>query len=176
MPEQDADPLDEEAQEPLRRDSRGRFRKGSSGNPRGRRMQFPRDPSLPASRRRIINAVADEEVEVKVNGKLRKMSLYEANARALAHAGIKDRVAAYKFIELANETSEKSLERRLRTHELREQINALVEENMRLREKHEPRSGVVVLGPEEFEKWQNRRMLDDENGVAEAMKGRPDFT
>ena len=173
----DFDPLDEDALPPKPvRDGKGRFVKGSSGNPAGQAYRIPRDPSLPASRRRIINAVADEEVEVKVNGKPRRMSLYEANVRALGLAGTRDRVAALKFIELTNETSERHLARRLRSQELLEEMNALVEENMRLKAKYAPTSGVVTLGPEEWEKFQQSRMLDDEQGVAEAMKRRGDFT
>ena len=165
------DPLDEGAPEKPRRDNRGRFRKGSSGNPNGKAFDIPRDPNLPASRRRIVSQVADEEIDAKVNGKPRKITMYEANVRSLAHAGIKDRVAAQRFIDLVTETSEKSLERRLRSREFLEQMNALYEENQRLKKQHEPSSGVVVLGPEEFDKWQAERMLDDEEGVAEAISG-----
>ena len=85
------DPLDEKAPEGPKRDSRGRFPKGVSGNPAGRKVQFRRDPNLPAAKRRIISSVADELVEVNVGGKKQVMSLFEANVRALAIDGTKNK-------------------------------------------------------------------------------------
>ncbi len=155
------DPLDEAA--PPTRDGKGRFRKGSSGNPRGKKPGFKRDPKLPASRRRVVSAVADEQVEVKVNGKLVRMSMFEANVRALALAGIRDRVAAQRFIDLATETSERDLERRLVTHNLREHYEHLEEENERLTKLMSPQAtGVVVVPPEHpLDSWPPEGLIDD---------------
>lgn len=166
--EDEFDPLEEAAQ-PVR-DSKGRFPRGVSGNPHGRKMQFKRDPKLPASRRRVVNEVADEEIEVKLNGKTTKMTMFEANVRALAHAGIKDRVAAQRFIDLATETSERDLERRLATHAFREYYDRIEEENERLRQLTAPQGGVVHIpydGP--LDKWSAAAALDDEMMVRAAL-------
>jgi hypothetical protein len=165
------DPLDEDA--PPARDGKGRFCKGSSGNVRGKKFEIKRDPKLPANRRRVVTAVADEIVELKVNGKAVKISMFEANVRALAHAGIKDRVAAQRFIDLVTETSETDLERRLITHNMREYYDHLEEENELLKKKYAPQGHVVHLGLEEFEKWQAQRRLDDDEGVSAALSRDP---
>ncbi len=133
-------------------------------------MQFRRDPNLPAAKRRIISAVADEEVEVKVGGKTRKMSLFEANVRALAIDGTKNRVAAQKFIELATGNSERDLQRRLLTHELREYYDRLEAENERLADEVTPRSGVLTVpldGP--LDEWPPKGLIDDDRRVNMAM-------
>lgn len=170
MAAKDLDPLDEEAPDPPKRDGKGRFRKGVSGNPRGRRMQFPRDPSLPASRRRVISQVADEEVEVKINGVTRRITMFEAGVRALAVASAKgDRIAAQKFIELATETSELDLRRRLVGHFNREYYDRLEQENERLREIAEPRSGVLRVPTDDLANWPPEGLIDDEQRVNLAM-------
>ncbi|WP_374406257.1 DUF5681 domain-containing protein [Pelagerythrobacter sp.] len=168
------DPLDEYAPEPPARDDRGRFAKGVSGNPRGRRIQLKRDPKLPANRRRVVNSVADEEVEVKVNGKPRRMTMFEANVRALAHAGIKDRVAAQRFIDLATETSERDLERRLIAHDARAYYDRLEAENERLREKVSQHSGPVLVIPPNgpLEEWSTNGLLDDDRRIDTALARR----
>lgn len=155
------DPLDEDA--PPARDGKGRFRKGSSGNARGKKFEIKRDPKLPANRRRVVNAVADEMVEVKVNGKAVKMSMFEANVRALAHAGIRDRVAAQRFIDLATETSERDLERRVVTHNIREHYDHLQEENDRLTKQAGPQTTGVVVVPLEnpADSWPPDGLIDD---------------
>jgi hypothetical protein len=130
------------------RDGKGRFQKGVSGNLRGRKMQFPRDPRLPASCRCAIMDVADTLMEVKVDGQPRRMSLFEANVHALAVAGAKgNRVASQKFIELMLRLSEIDLERRLVTQRMREHFDAVEEENENFR-KANGNDGPVVLGPE----------------------------
>lgn len=167
------DPLDERPGP--RRDSKGRFPKGVSGNPRGRKMQFRQDPGLPASRRRVVSAVADEEIEVKVGGKTRRMTMFEANVRALAHAGIKDRVAAQRFIDLATDTSERDLQRRVATHMIREHYDRLEQENERLRELVPSRGGVVHVNFDRpLDEWSPaaaKAVLDDEYGVRAALTG-----
>lgn len=170
--EHEFDPLDEEAL-PVR-DNRGRFRKGSSGNPRGRKMQFPRDPNLPAAKRRIISAVADEVVEVKVAGKLVKMTIFEANVRALALDGTKNRISAQRFIDLACGNSERDLARRLVTHQTMEHYDQLERENERMRAQIQPRSGVLTVpcdGP--LDEWSPHDFLDDDKLVGRAMGKEP---
>ena len=164
------DPLDEKAPEGPKRDSRGRFPKGVSGNPAGRKVQFRRDPNLPAAKRRIISAVADELVEVNVGGKKKVMSLFEANVRALAIDGTKNRVAAQRFIELATGNSERDLERRLLTHELREYYDSLEAENERLADEAEPRSGVLDVPIDvPIDQWPPEGLIDDDRRVNMAM-------
>lgn len=162
------DPLDEKAL-PVR-DNKGRFRKGSSGNPRGRKMQFPRDPNLPAAKRRIIAAVADEVIEVKIAGKLVKMTIFEANVRALALDGTKNRISAQRFIDLACGNSERDLARRLVTHQTMEHYEQLERENERMRAQIQPRSGVLTVpsdGP--LDEWSPHDFLDDDKLVERAM-------
>jgi hypothetical protein len=171
------DPLDEAPLLPEpERDGRGRFRKGSSGNPKGRRMEFPHDPSLPASRRRVINQVADEIVEVKVNGKPQRMTMFEANVRSLALDGTRNRVAAQRFIELANFTSEADLQRRLSILQIREHMDRLEQENERLRQAAGQTSGTVYVPVNDLNDWDPHRVVDDEEAVdaATSPRSRPD--
>lgn len=157
--------------EDIERTASGRFAPGQSGNPRGRKMQFKRDPSLPASRRRIIMAVADRLIDVKIDGKTEKMSLFEANVLALARAGAtKSRIAASSFLDLAMETSQRDLEHRLLSRKLIERMNAVEETNEILRDKLGHRaSGVVHVQVDDLNNWDPHRRLDDEWGVTAAM-------
>jgi hypothetical protein len=170
MNEQDFDPLDEEPLEEPIRDEKGRFRKGCSGNLRGRKMQFRSDPKLPASRRRVISDVADRKIEVKIDGQPREMSLFEANVHALAVAGAKgNRVAAQKFIELMLELSDRDLERRLITQSVRQHYDRIEEENERLRAATGQRTGTVHVDGVSLNDWDPHRRLDDEQGVEQAL-------
>jgi hypothetical protein len=172
MTEQEFDPLDEEPFEESSRDENGRFRKGCSGNPRGRRMQFRSDPKLPASRRRVISDVADRKIEVKIDGQAREMSLFEANVHALAVAGAKgNRVAAQKFIDLMLGLADKDLERRLVTQSVRQHYDRLEKENERLRQTSGQRTGTVHIPVDSLNDWDPHRRLDDEEGVDQALSG-----
>jgi len=167
----DCDPLDEKA--PPGRDRKGRFRKGSSGNPRGKKkVQFKRDPGLPASRRRVISEVADKQIEVTIDGQKRSMSLFEANVHAIAVAGAKgNRIAAQKFIDLMLELADRDLKRRVVAHTMMENINAIAEENELLKTQVGHQGGAIVLGSEKFDEWDAERRIDDEKGVAEVFSG-----
>jgi hypothetical protein len=172
MTEQEFDPLDEEPFEESSRDENGRFRKGCSGNPRGRRMRFRSDPKLPASRRRVISDVADRRIEVKIDGQPREMSLFEANVHSLAVAGAKgNRVAAQKFIDLMLDLADRDLERRLITQSVRQHYDRLEEENERLRQTSGQRSGTVHVAVDSLNDWDPHRRLDDEQGVDKALAG-----
>lgn len=165
MDDLDHDPLEETRQDQLGRDGKGRFRKGTSGNPRGRRFQLPHNPNLPASRRRIISRVADEEVEIKIDGKVQKITLFEANVRALGRGGIKDRVAAQRFIDMVTQNSEVDLSRSLLAHHIKEHVNNNDRELERLRAIAEPTSGTIVVPVADINKWPPEGMIDDEGRV-----------
>ena len=170
MDDENCDPLDEQAPYEPGRDRKGRFKRGSTGNPNGRRIEIPRDPSLPANRRRVINAVADELVEVKVNGEVRKMSLYEANVRSLALDGTRNRMAAQRFIELANATSDIHLERKLITQSRMEYMDRLEQENEELKRQFAPTSGVVEVPTfGDLADWPPEGLIDDDKRVNMAM-------
>ncbi len=109
-------------------------------------------------------------IEVAVEGEKRRMSLFEANVYSIAVAGAKgNRIAAQRFIDLMLELADRDLERRLASHQLIDRMNRIADENEQLKKKHAPTSGVLVVGPEEFDKWQAERWLDDEEGVAEVL-------
>lgn len=100
---------------------------------------------------------------VKVNGKARKMSMFEANVRALAHSGIKDRVAAQRFIDLATDTSERHLERSRLTLALRDYYDQLERENAAFRERAQGEIGSVVTVPWDGSgSWPPEGVIDDE--------------
>ena len=163
------DDLDEGGVERLPRDSKGRFPKGVSGNPLGRRMQLRRDPKLPASRRRVISDVADKQIDVTVDGEKRRMGLFEANVHAIAVAGAKgSRVAAQKFVDLMIALADTDLERRLATRELMEQMNEVADENARLKAQHGSDGGVLVVGMEKMEEWYSQRHEIDERHLDDA--------
>lgn len=169
------DPFDEAAKYSPARDDKGRYLPRNSGNPRGRKMQFKRDPKLPASRRRIISDVADKLIDVKLpGGEKRKMSLFEANVVTIAVAGAKgDRVGAQKFIDLMLELADRDLERRLATRQLLERMNQIAEENEELKRRFAPKSGVLVVSAEELERFNAERRLDDEESVSQAISRNP---
>jgi hypothetical protein len=120
----------------------------------------------------IINAVADEIIEVKVNGQARKMTMFEANVRALAHDGTRNRVAAQRFIELATSTSAADLQMRLINHQFHEHMDRLEEENEKLRRATGQRSSTVYVPVDDLTGWDPHRRLDDEEGVAVVISGR----
>ena len=74
-----------------------RFRKGHSGNPKGR-------PKSRKSGKTDIGELLNEPVEVKVGGEVRKMSTFEASVWRLARKALDgDFRAILKFIKLCEE-------------------------------------------------------------------------
>lgn len=158
------DPLEEAA--PPQRDGKGRFRKGSSGNRNGRGSDlFAHDPSLPASRRKIISKVADELVEVKVNGKPQKMTLFEANVRALAVDGTRNRVAAHRFIDLATNTSQQHLNAMAQGYQVMEQYQRVLAENEQLRRLVAPTTGVMHVPVDDLLNWPPPGLIDGNGNI-----------
>lgn len=151
---------------PVERDGKGRFR--GSGNPRGRPFRIPRDPKLPASRRRVLNEVADMPVTVKIDGVAREMSLYHANALCLAKAGTTDRVAASKFIDLMMQVADTDLLRRLTGRMTMDRMNEREEQLARLQAVQNPNGSVMI--PIALSDWDPERMVDDETGVIDATR------
>lgn len=72
-----------------------RFKKGQSGNPRGRTRSSVPDKIN-------IGAILEEPFRVRVGDRTKKMHVFEAGARTLANSAIKERkvTAVIKFIEL----------------------------------------------------------------------------
>lgn len=77
-----------------------RWKKGTSGNPSGRRKKEPPEHD-PGS---IIEAIDNQEVEVSVNGKRKRMKMAELEFRQLFAKAIKgDLSAARLVVDLAAE-------------------------------------------------------------------------
>lgn len=140
------------------RDEGGRFRKGKSGNRRGRPPKRRIDPRLPAARRDAVMRIADRMVDVRVDGSgmPERMSLYEANILQLGIAGAKgSRIAAQKFVEMAMATSERDMLMRVQNRILVERMNQVEEELYQLQKRTGSRTGVLeVPGP--LEDWGRR--------------------
>jgi hypothetical protein len=72
----------------------GQFKKGQSGNPRGR----PKKPSRPLSRAHLFRKVANEMVIIEVGGQKETMTFWEAFARKVQNLALnKDPGAARLF-------------------------------------------------------------------------------
>jgi hypothetical protein len=128
------------------RNRKGQFEKGVSGNPWGRRAREKPSHSLPALNRKVVFEIAEKEMEVTINGQKETMSLYKAAVMRLAVAAAGgDRVAARQFTELVSDTAKEDLTMRLKSKLLMEQLDAVREENERLRSKLEGRTGVVTV-------------------------------
>lgn len=152
----------------IRRTENGKFADGQTGNPRGRPRKRKIDPKLPAGRRDVITRVADRIVEVKIDRKAERMSIYEANVLQLGLSGAKgNRVAALKFIELAMTTSITDLTTRLSNRMIIDHMNAIDEQNEQLRQQAGQKSGVLVLPPMDFQALQDRRL--DDRGAEEIL-------
>ena len=77
-----------------------RFKKGTSGNPLGRRRIKP-PPNDPGS---ILQAIDNEEIEVRENGKRKRMKLVELEFRQMFNKAIKgDSASASLILGLAKE-------------------------------------------------------------------------
>ena len=141
------------------RNEKGQF--VGSGNPKGRPLKFKRDPKLPASRRRSIFNVADRPVQITIDGKIETVSMYEACLFRMAAAGAQgNRIAAKQFIELTMAASDIDLTRNLIAMKNQQYVQALEEENEKLQAKVAPKTGVVHVPWEEWDKVRDRR-LDD---------------
>lgn len=144
------------------RQGNGQFGAGHSGNPYGRPPKQKPDHSIPARNRRAVFEIAEREVEFVFEGKIERMSYFQASFLRVAAAAVKGDVrAAMKFIETVNRTAEVDLARRLSSLQHIENINALEQENEQLRERTKKKSGVLVLAAEPANP--DARLDDQEN-------------
>jgi len=152
------------------RDRRGRFRRGVSGNPAGRpRRQVI--PETPHSRRRVILGVADETIEATVGGKLREMSVFEANVRAISVMGARgNRMAAQAFVTLVQRQTEIDMLARIESQRVADYIERLRRDSERLHElTAQPTSGVVHVPVQDINDWDPQKALDDWHGIRKAI-------
>ena len=144
------------------RQSDGTFKRGVSGNPNGRPVKRKPDHSIPARNRRELFKIAQMEVAVTINGKTEMMSMYNAANLQLAMAAAKgDRHAAKLFVQTVNSQAQTDLLMRKQAHLTIAHMNAVEEENHRLRERVEQRSGVLVLPKSELPIAGRSERLDD---------------
>lgn len=157
----------------VRRKGNGQFAKGSSGNGAGRPVKYD-IPASPASRRKIILGVADEEIEATVGGRKRKMSLYEANVRALALAGARNnRMAAQTFINMVQREGEIEVMRSVMSHQMSKYVEGLERDSAKLAEISQvKRHGVVQVPVPDLNDWDPHRAMDDYINIAKAS-GKP---
>lgn len=141
--------------------NKGHFPKGRSGNPKGRPAKplFEPDPNLPSSRRQEIMDVANHQVQLTIDGKRQSMSLYKANAYRLGMAGVTDRVASMRFIELITRVAEIDFAQRIGVAQINQAIEQLLEENDTLRRKYGPRNSGVIADSKLLKEI-NRRRFD----------------
>jgi Family of unknown function (DUF5681) len=84
----------------------GQFKKGQSGNPRGR----PKKPSQPVSRAHLFRKVANETVTIEVGGQKETMTFWEAFARQVQNLALnKDPGAARLFHQMRKKFPGKAL-------------------------------------------------------------------
>ena len=163
-----------------KRNAKGQFPKGTSGNPKGKSPKlFIPDPRMPSSRRRAIMDVADRKFEIKIDGETQKVSLFEANVWQLALSGARgNRIAAQTFINMTMGVSETHVQTSLIGAHLAARNEAIENELARMQAKHPPQreGGVVALDPEQWAKFQEERRqwhdrhLDDEQNVAANLR------
>ena len=72
----------------------GQFKKGQSGNPRGR----PKKPSQPVSRAHLFRKVANEVVIIEVGGQKETMTFWEAFARTVQNLVLNKDPAAARLL------------------------------------------------------------------------------
>jgi hypothetical protein len=132
----------EKAPKPAR--EKGRFAKGSSGNPAGRPAKHKKRHSMPEINRRAAFDIAEREITLKANDTLQTVTLYQANLLRLAMDGANgNRNAARLFIAEVN-----------RAASMEWQNSAIVEMLLSENEEQErelealrsrvPRNGVVI--------------------------------
>ena len=127
------------------RNAKGQFEKGFSGNGNGRGARKKPSHRLPALNRKAILEIAEKEMEVTVNGERQTMSIYQAALWQMGIAAVKgDRVAARQFVQLVSDTAKEDLTMSLRTRLLMDEMNDVRDENERLKDKVEQRTGVVI--------------------------------
>ena len=69
-----------------------RFKKGECPNPKGRGKKRPKQPSL------ILRALRDTRVQIRIDGKLRRVSKTEYQVRMLARSAMKGDLQSAKML------------------------------------------------------------------------------
>ncbi len=141
-----------------RRDEKGRFREGVSGNPNGRPKRRKPFHGSSMSNRQSLLRVLEREVDVRTSDGVEPMSIYEASLLALGRKAATGDVQAAKLIMSAGKQAAEDLDRLLDAIEYYKELLAQKDAELAEWRRRYPQTnhGVLLLSQEDWEKQKGR--------------------